>query len=405
LYPEMEKDLYRKFAKRREEGGIVRLAWFRLASKLVFKEIYSELDPQQFRFSSGWFVGFLARWGISLRALTNKAQQVPENYRSLIVSWLQFNRRNSQLRTGDYKYEIGRYDLAHIVNMDQTPLPFEYLSGKTYARKGDKTIWAKSIRGGWDKRQATLLLTAFGDGKGRVKPLIIFKGTENLARQETYYGEERKHYDSRVVVWFNPKGYSNTQTTLRWIQELLLPGLHPAGFGPRIWSGGPSLLQELPSKKPQPSLIALDAATFHHSPEVLTLLKKHDITPSLIPGGCTSLIQVLDVSVNKPLKELIRNELDTVMESMGQEALDALDNASASAIGRRRIIMTHAVGAAWERVSLLSDSGFLPLSSIPPFTKNTLHISPLQSELLVRQVRLSTSYRIEIICMGILTML
>ena len=74
--------------------------------------------------------------------MTNKAQQIPENSRMLVLNWLQFNRRNSQLRLGDYSYEVGRYDLSHIVNMDQTPLPFEYLSGKTYALKGDKTIWA-----------------------------------------------------------------------------------------------------------------------------------------------------------------------------------------------------------------------------------------------------------------------
>lgn len=75
-------------------------------------------------------------------------------------------------------------------------------------------------------------------------------------------------------------------------------------------------------------------------------MKSHDITPSLIPSGCTGLIQVLDVSVNKPLKELIREELDTVLESMGEEALDALDATSNSAVGKRRIIITHAVGAA-----------------------------------------------------------
>ena len=75
--------------------------------------------------------------------MTNKAQQIPENSRMLVLNWLQFNRRNSQLRLCDYLYKVGRYDLSHIVNMDQTPLPFEYSSGKTYAFKRDKTIWVK----------------------------------------------------------------------------------------------------------------------------------------------------------------------------------------------------------------------------------------------------------------------
>src|SRR5205807_10522036 len=105
-----------------------------------------------------------------------------------------------QLRAGDYKYDIGRYDLSHIVNIDQTPLPFEYLSGKTYAIKGDKTVWAKSLRSGWDKRQATLVLTAFGDGKNRIKPLIIFKGTENL--QDRKLTIEKKESPTTLELQF-----------------------------------------------------------------------------------------------------------------------------------------------------------------------------------------------------------
>jgi len=264
------------------------------------------------------------------------------------VNWLQFNRRNSQLRIGDYRYEVGRFGLARIANMDQTPLPFEYLTGRTYSHQGDKTIWAKSEKAGWDKRQATLVLIAFADGVGRVKPVIIFRGTEDPIRQQRYYGSEKQQYDPRVSVWFNSKGYANTQTTVRWINELHVPAFHPHGSS--MWNGGPSLLQTLPNRKPLPSILALDAAHFHHSPEVLATLRDHDITPSLIPAGCTGLIQVLDVSVKKPLKELIRNGMDIILKSMGQQALDALDDSSHSAIGKRRIIMTHVVGATWEKV-------------------------------------------------------
>ena len=34
---------------------------------------------------------------------------------------------------------------------------FENLSGRTYALKGNKKVWAKAIKSGWDKRQATLM--------------------------------------------------------------------------------------------------------------------------------------------------------------------------------------------------------------------------------------------------------
>ena len=98
-------------------------------------------------------------------------------------------------------------------------------------------------------------------------------------------------------------------------------------------------------------MIALDTTSFHHSPEVLNLLRENDITPSLILGGCTSFIQVIDESVNKPIKQMIQDELDTVIKTMGEQALEAINDVTESAIGKRRIIMTWAVGAAWERVS------------------------------------------------------
>ena len=99
--------------------------------------------------------------------------------------------------------------------MDQTLLPFEYLSGRTYALKGDKTVWAKSIKSGWNKQQVTPTFTVFADGVTQVKPIMIFKGTENKERQQFYYGEEPTLYDDRVVVWFNKKGYANTEVLLQ----------------------------------------------------------------------------------------------------------------------------------------------------------------------------------------------
>ena len=72
------------------------------------------------------------------------------------------------------------FPLRRIANMDQTPLPFEHLCGGAYACKEDKTVWAKSVRSGWDKRQATLGLTVFADGIPYVKPDIFLKEQTSL---------------------------------------------------------------------------------------------------------------------------------------------------------------------------------------------------------------------------------
>ena len=100
-------------------------------------------------------------------------------------------------------------------------------------------------------------------------------------------------------------------------------------------------------------LIALDAAKFHRTALVKETLAQHSIIPSLIPGGTTGLIQVVDVCVNRSFKAILKDVMDEIIDGLGEEALLWLDDISESAVGRRRILMTRAVGEAWERVSAM----------------------------------------------------
>jgi hypothetical protein len=152
-WKELEKQLRVAFEERRKLGRIVRRKWFERTSKRLFAEIYP-YSTIEFRFSDGWFSRFLHRNNITLRIITNQAQETPAQHCEMIINFLCFNRRNSQLRDGseDTVYAVGRYLTSNIINMDQTPLPWEYLEGRTYKTKGNKTVWAKSRQSGWGKR-------------------------------------------------------------------------------------------------------------------------------------------------------------------------------------------------------------------------------------------------------------
>ncbi len=66
----------------------------------------------------------------------------------------------------------------------------------------------------------------------------------------------------------------------------------------------------------------------------------------LVPPGCTSLVQPLDVSFNAEFKSLI-DKLQT--EHMHDKLDDYVSNSfTASA---RRVLITKWVGEAWEKVS------------------------------------------------------
>lgn len=337
-WPELESELYSKYRQRREECKAVRRGWLKREASRAFTICYPERDSTEFRFSDGWLAGFLSRHSITLRFSTNKSQRIPEDYLHQILSWLQFNRRNSQVRfgTSDEERVVGRYLLDSICNLDETPLPFEYLDGQTYADKGSRSVQVKASNSGWDKRQATLLLTVFGSGKPRVRPLIIFRGkAEYTGRRAEYLqrkrDEEMARYDPRVAIRWNESAYSNADLLVNWIEEYLVPALPP---GPR--------------------LLALDVAKFHSTDEVLTTLRSNNITPSMIPPGCTGLVQPLDVSVNKPFKNILRDILEDHLdayEAQHQVNLRELHQSNLSAIAERRILVTHAVGEAWEKFS------------------------------------------------------
>jgi hypothetical protein len=51
---------------------------------------------------------------------------------------------------------IGRIKLSEICNMDQSPLPFKFLKGHIYTKRGEKTIHLKGEKSGHNKRIYTL---------------------------------------------------------------------------------------------------------------------------------------------------------------------------------------------------------------------------------------------------------
>jgi hypothetical protein len=60
----------------------------------------------------------------------------------------------------------------------------------------------------------------------------------------------------------------------------------------------------------EPYMLYLDTFKAHLTPKVHEAARKAWTTLSIVPGGCTGYVQVLDVSLNKPIKALIKEEHD-----------------------------------------------------------------------------------------------
>ena len=341
---EMEVELMRVFTEARHAGRGVGARWFHANARQIYSKLYPErviknigsnrLEYLGFKFSTSWFQGFRKRWDITWRSKTKQAQKVPEAFREKIQAWLQFNRRQTiiledsfcGLPKGEDVPLVGRFKLSEIANMDQTPIAFEFLSGKTYDFKGAKTVWIKEARSGWDRRQATLQLCVFADGKLRSRPLLIFHGAElGDSRRRT----EEKEYHKEVDVLFNPTAWATSKTMLSWIRQNY------------------KMCSDFGTRDHEPKLLAIDAFRVHNTSEVMASFKALKTTVSLIPGGCTGFVQVLDVALNQPMKMLIKQEANDHYDAHIQQWTDGKYT-----IGERRVMLTNWVARAWKRLHI-----------------------------------------------------
>jgi hypothetical protein len=157
----------------------------------------------------------------------------------------------------------------------------------------------------------------------------MFKGSEN---GDSHHRIEEKRYSTDVSVIFNPKAYTNTQNLKGWVKNQFKWG---SPFSP---------------SNMEPRLLVLDAFEPHkksrkqEEKEVDSLVdefKKLNTTISIIPSGCTSYIQPLDVSINKIMKNIIKQCEEDHYNANPNEYANSKYNPS-----DRRVLVTHWVAKA-----------------------------------------------------------
>jgi hypothetical protein len=254
----------RLFTAAKERNKIVTVHWFRRTSAEVWKCLYPS-NNSVFVFSHGWFWKFLRRAGIVRRRVTKAASKPPSEVVRTVNSFIQFVRKHSRRqRKGSYyatvlrsspptaneaadeptyvtpkKTSLRRFPPKLIVNLNETPLPFEFLSGYTYDWKKVTTVAGKSNRNGWNKRQAIIILHIMANGDTPFKPVIIFHG------QGTVLAKNQPYYDPGVEMHFNSTAYHNEEMFLRWLKDVYHPYIADNADG---------------NKK---SLVVMDTAAFH----------------------------------------------------------------------------------------------------------------------------------------------
>ena len=167
--------------------------------------------------------------------------------------------------------------------MDQTPLPFVLDDGKTYADKGSSEVWCVSGSSGLDKRQCSVQLTIFADGVPRVRALVVFRGKGlRITRKE------QEAWDRRVQLAFQPKAWCDESMMKKQISEQ--------------WG---NIFINPPTTGATGKILVADVYGAQQTDGVKALLKKKNSELVNVPPGCTSRVQPLDVSFNKPFKDVV----------------------------------------------------------------------------------------------------
>lgn len=170
--------------------------------------------------------------------------------------------------------ELDLHNKPHLIyNCDETGVSLDPKFGKVVAPK----CFTPYIVSSGNKEQVTVMAAVSATGE-TVNPLVLFKGKKHLVA----YSESAPE---GWAVKFTPSGWMNSDTFSAWIQEVFLPHIN------RVRRPGEKVL------------LLLDGHKSHESLEALEFARQNDIEIFCLPPNMTHLIQPLDVSVFKPLKE------------------------------------------------------------------------------------------------------
>ena len=268
-FPLLEKELANWVEDSRAQGFIISRPMIRVQA-LKLKRLPQHMHQAElstFTASAGWCTRFMNRYGLVLRVRTKIAQKLPRELETKVMS---FQRHTITLR------KWNRYALQHMGSMDETPLTFDMSANKTVDKCGTKTVLVKTT--GHEKLGLTCVLAVTADG-AKLPPLIVFKRKKIPASMRFVPG---------VIVRANEKGWMDSDLTREWLH--------------RVWNKRPG------ASICKRSMLVWDSFRAHLTQENKDAAENIKTDLNVIPGGLTSILSPLDVAINKPFKDRMKEQ-------------------------------------------------------------------------------------------------
>ena len=262
-WPELESKLHQWVLDKRMNGIGVSGTMIRLMAKKMAKDMSPE-ETRGFTGSTSWLYRFMKRNNLVIKAKTRISQRLPREFEEHIVN---FQRTIIRMR------HANQYAMQQIGNMDETPMNFDMPLSHTVDTAGNKSILIKTT--GNEKNHFTVVLACTADGT-KLPPMMIFK-RKTMPKEDI---------PQEVVVHVHEKGWMDENGMKLWIDK--------------IWQNRPGGLLK---KK---SCLVYDMFKTHLMQSIKKKLSHLNTDVAIIPGGLTSQLQQLDVSINKPFKDRVR---------------------------------------------------------------------------------------------------
>ncbi len=209
---------------------------------------------------STWLSRVLERHRFSCRR-ESISQKIPENWNALAIE-------SAELIAETMRKAC----VTKLVGMDEMFLQFYPKETVLIAPKNSKRVG--SNRSEDEKKGCTCVVSVEMFANQVLAPFVVMTGTV-----DGYLAEKYANWEGASCVNFNPTHWINKEMAKRYI-DWLCSCFEEEKIG-LIW----------------------DSASSHKSEEVLQHAQEKGIAVGFIPGGLTSIMQVCDLVVNKPLKQ------------------------------------------------------------------------------------------------------
>ncbi|CAI7903603.1 unnamed protein product [Closterium sp. NIES-54] len=234
----MEAALYRYVCLQRANGVAISVKDTQKWSREWMKKHH---PGKNWNASSHWSQRFRDRWNLVMRVKTKVGQRLSAECAKDCESFWKFVRINRA------RHNI---DLARIINADQTPFFVEMPAERTIEHRGARSVPIRTA--GYEETRLTVMLACTASGE-KLRP------------------------------WDN--GWMDESAVQTWLTKEVLPHLNPQR-----------------GQNARRAMLVLDSYRGHITQAMLQAYRTHSITLAVIPTGCTSQIQPLDVSTKAAVR-------------------------------------------------------------------------------------------------------